>query len=738
MLSFLSLSSVQAFLRFRSTLVVFAFAAIVGPVSLASAQSELQLRDLNRVTHFEPPKTMEGWEKRSQELRMQLAVSLGLYPAPELEAVRPSIYGKMEFEGYSIEKVTFESLPGYFVTGNLYRPAMTNADSGEKLPAVLCPHGHWMDARFYEASEADIKQALATGAERFETAARNHIQARCVQLARMGCIVFHWDMMGYCDSQQISYSRAHRYGVGENLNPEEDEWLLFSAEAEARLQSVAGLQTLATSRAVDMLLALPEVDPARIAITGASGGGTQSFIGAALDERINVAFPAVMVSTGMQGGCTCENACWLRNGTVNVELAGLVAPRPMGLTAADDWTRTMPEDGFSELKQLYGLFNKVENVSLFPALHFGHNFNHVSRVAMYGWINDHFDLGYKKPILERDFELAKKERLTVWDAQHPPPRSGIEFEKELLELWSQISSGQLRALMQGDKGQRDSLREILRDGWRVCLGTTSQSKPTQVDLDAFQKQLAGLRNGQGIQFHNAVLGEWSLTSNRPKNTNNKVVVKTSNDSKTSHAFDVQAIRPRSESDLQIVLLNARGETESTWYPLLQGRVSTEKLNKTGESVVLDVVQQRLVNNPRPAAAYTYGYNMPLFVRRAQQLAATLTAIRTQDPNQRMAISGHDSDAALALAAVVIVQEQYSDVDLSKGLKLYLEFKDFSFESVDDIRHPEFLPGSTKYLGVGGMLALLQSDVMIEASEEWTIQNDSKLKFSGVEYEVVGE
>ncbi len=123
----------------------------------------------------------------------------------------------------------------------------------------------------------------------------------------MGCIVFHWDMLGNSDSQQISMQRAHGFrGRTPEEQTNEQGWVLYSPEAEGHLQSVMGIQTAHTLRAVDFLLGLPEVDAKRIGITGASGGGTQTFIAAAIDPRIQLAFPAVMVSTGMQGGCTCE------------------------------------------------------------------------------------------------------------------------------------------------------------------------------------------------------------------------------------------------------------------------------------------------------------------------------------------------------------------------------------------------------------------------------------------------
>src|SRR5262249_47508999 len=150
--------------------------------------------------------------------------------------------------------------------------------------------------------------------------ARYPLQARCAQLARMGCVVFHYDMVGNADSTAV----AHAAGFTD-------------ADALLRLQSAMGLQTWNSVRALDFLTSLPDVDPRRIGVTGASGGGTQTFILCAIDDRPAVAFPAVMVCTQMQGGCVCENAPYLRQGTGNVEVAGLFAPKPLGMTGANDW-----------------------------------------------------------------------------------------------------------------------------------------------------------------------------------------------------------------------------------------------------------------------------------------------------------------------------------------------------------------------------------------------------------------
>ena len=128
-------------------------------------------------------------------------------------------------------------------------------------------------------------------------------------------------------------------------------------------------------------------------MTGASGGGTQTFILAAIDPRPAAAFPAVMVSTAMQGGCTCENASYLRIGTGNVEIAALIAPRPLGMTAADDWTKEIATKGLPELKAHYRMLGVEDRVMAKPLLQFPHNYNYASRAVMYQFFNKHLKLG---------------------------------------------------------------------------------------------------------------------------------------------------------------------------------------------------------------------------------------------------------------------------------------------------------------------------------------------------------
>src|SRR5438045_8260162 len=127
-----------------------------------------------------------------------------------------------------------------------------------------------------EETEAKLLGEISTGQERFEQGGKSRFQSMCVQLARMGCVVWQWDMLS--DSDAVQFSRAVIHGFAKQrpeMNAAEN-WGLFSPQAEAHLQSVMGLQTWNSIRSLDFLLSLPEVDPARIAITRASGGGTQT------------------------------------------------------------------------------------------------------------------------------------------------------------------------------------------------------------------------------------------------------------------------------------------------------------------------------------------------------------------------------------------------------------------------------------------------------------------------------
>lgn len=427
------------------------------------------LKDLNDFFPFHVPKSLEAWKERKAQLKRRVLVANGLYPLPERTPLKAVIHGKVERPGFTVEKVYFESYPGLHVTGLLFRPA--KAEPSQKFPAVLSPHGH--GGRLQDHGEAGVRARIKIGDEKFEDSGRYPKVARCANLARLGCVVFLYDMIGYADNQQLDMQVGHRIReVEPNLNGSSG-WGFYSAQAELRLQSVFGVQTWNSIRGIDFLQSLPDVDSERIAVTGGSGGGTQTIMVCAIDDRPVAAFPNGMISSSMQGGCVCENASLLRIGTGNVELAALFAPKPQGMTAADDWTREMlvPGKGFPELKRLYSMYGKPNNVVCGDLLRFKHNYNVVTRELMYAWFNHHLELGHKEPIKETDFRALTSEEHAVYDTEHTRPEGGDDFQRDLNRWLAKTSDKQLAEMPRYERNR------IVTTAWQTIVGLDDTVKP---------------------------------------------------------------------------------------------------------------------------------------------------------------------------------------------------------------------------------------------------------------------
>ncbi len=633
------------------------------------------LKDLDGYFPFQPPATREAWAKRAERVRRQVQVTLGLWPEPARTQLNAVVHGRLEREGFTVEKVCFESLPGFWVTGNLYRPV---GRSG-RVPAVLCPHGHWNEGRFMDQGEAGVRREIAQGAERFEGGGRSVLQARCVQLARMGCVVFHYDMLGYADSQQIPMEIAHGFRTQRPEMNTPENWGLFSPRAESHYQSVMGLQTWNSIRALDFVAGLPDVDPERIACTGASGGGTQTFILGALDARVRVGFPAVMVSTAMQGGCTCENACGLRVATGNVELAALFAPKPQGLTSADDWTREMSTKGFPELQQVYALFDARDMVMLKRGEHFGHNYNHVSRTAMYAWMNRHLKLGLPEPVLERDFTRLHRAEMSVWDDAHPAPSGGPEFERRLLRWWTDDADRKVRAA----QAKPEAFRDLAGPAVEVVMGRTL-AEVGPVEFQATTRQDHGgwsLTAGVlRVSRHQEALPALLLAPPQPSGD----VVVWVDEAGKQGLYDGDGQSPRAE----VRRLLEAGRTVVSADLLFQGEFVAEGASPA---------KTRRVKNPRESAAYTFGYNHALFAQRAHDVLALVAFAREQAKGRPVDLVGLGGAGPWVAAARTQTGEAVR--------RTALDTQGFRFIQVADLHAVNFLPGGAKYGDLPGMLML---------------------------------
>jgi hypothetical protein len=479
-----------------------------------------------------------------------------------------------------------------------------------------------------------------------------------------------------------------------------ENWGLFSPRAEAHLQNVMGLQTWNSIRALDFLLTLPEVDAQRVACTGASGGGTQTFILGALDERVKLAFPAVMVSTAMQGGCTCENTSLLRIGTGNVEFAGLFAPRPLGMTTAKDWTIEMATKGFPELKQLYTLLGAPDNVALFRGEHFEHNYNAVSRVAFYGWLNRHFGMGLKEPILERDFQPLTRAQLSVWDAQHPAPPSGLEVERRLLRTLWQDASGQLQEAAQ----DREKNRRLCAPALEIILGRTLEDVGPVAWIETRKQDRGSWVETSGWLRLAARAEELPVVWCQPKAGTGRRVLWLTDTGKAgllAESKPIPAVQQLLDRGIAVcgVDLLFQGEFLADGVPVRKTRWVTKPDSSGGGGF----------GYGREAAGYTFGYNYSLFAQRVHDVLTTIQSLRTREPAAPVAALALDPGTGPILAAALAVAGPALEAAA-------LDTHGFRFGQVLDLRDVNFLPGGAKYGDLPGMLALNQARSLWIAGE----------------------
>lgn len=638
-------------------------------------------KDLNGYFPFQPPASPGAWEARREQLKRQVLVATNLWPMPEKTPLNAVIHGKVTRPGFTVEKVYFESLPGHFVTGLLFRP---DADfEGKSRPGVLCPHGH--GGRMQDYGEKAMEKLIAAGAEKFEKSGRYPKLARCAQLARMGCTVFIFDMLGYADSQQISYQLAHRYAKTRPEFDQPDSWGLYSTQAELRLQSVMGQQTWNSIRCLDFLASLPDVDPNRLAVTGGSGGGTQTILLCAIDDRPIAAFPNGMVSTAMQGGCTCENCSLLRIDTGNVELAALFAPKPQAMTAANDWTKDMMTKGYPQLQQLYEMLGAKENVYCREMLHFPHNYNYVSRQTMYHWFNKHLNLGLEEPIEEQDYEPLTAEEAAVWNDEHPKPPGGDSYERRLTKQLDEIAEAQLEEVTPTDADSLRRFREVVGGAFETII---ARKIPAVEDLQRkkiHKDMRAGYLLFRDLLRYTPGGEELPLISLYPIATkwNGDVVIWIEGSGKRG-------------------LFDDQGELVASVRALLDGGASVVSIDlfQQGEfrSGQEPLSQQRTVKNPRQFAGYTFAYNPTLFARRVHDVLTTVAWVRGDDHQaKRVHLAGFGGAGPVAVAARAIAGEQID--------RLAVDTTGFRFRNLTSYRDPDFLAGAVKYGDLPGLLAL---------------------------------
>lgn len=338
-------------MKFRTPLTSIAILASVGawaapypeptpdtPANrMLASYFERQVREIEQTGSLAAIHTADEWRSKEAENRKQLAGMLGLDPMPARTPLNPIINGKIEADGYVVEKLQFQSMPGLYVTGNLYRPAKVE----KPLPTILYVCGH------ANMEKDGISFGNKTGYQHHGT-----------WFARHGyvCLII--------DTLQLGEIRGEHHGTYK-LN----KWWWVS-----RGYTPAGVEAWNGMRALDYLETRPEVDKTRFGVTGRSGGGAYSWWIAALDTRIKAAAPTAGITTlhnhvvdgCVEGHCDCMFMVNTRRWDYE-RVAALVAPRAL-LICNTDKDSIFPIDGvfklYQDTRRLYSMLGEEGHIGL--------------------------------------------------------------------------------------------------------------------------------------------------------------------------------------------------------------------------------------------------------------------------------------------------------------------------------------------------------------------------------------
>jgi dienelactone hydrolase len=384
-------------------------------------------------------KTREDWEKARPRLQRQYFDMLGLIDPTEKTPLNAKVTGTLTRGEVVVENLHFQSRPGLYVTGNLYRPKATPK---KKSPAILYLCGH-------------------TGRERDgnKTAFQDH----GMWFARNGYVCL------LIDTLQLGEIAGTHHGTY-NLN----RWWWHS-----RGYTPAGVECWNGVRAIDYLVSRPEVDADKIGVTGISGGGAATIWIAAADPRVKVAVPVSGMSDlesyvknkVINGHCDCM---FLYN-THRWEwttMAALIAPRPM-LFANSDNDGIFPMDGnrriMARLREVYKLLDKPELVEEYVSKG-GHDYRPDLRLAIFRFFDKHL-MGVKRKIEDADDEPLPGARLRAFPKDADIPKDAINGKVD--ETFSAIEG---KNLVEENRYRFLSMM-LLGEEWRIrYLGVASASR----------------------------------------------------------------------------------------------------------------------------------------------------------------------------------------------------------------------------------------------------------------------
>ncbi|MBO5189328.1 MAG: DUF3826 domain-containing protein [Alistipes sp.] len=297
------------------------------------------------------------FEARGAAIRQEVRAILELDTLlAQRVALQPILSKVRKFDGYTVQNIAIQTLPGLYLCGSIYAPTKKGTH-----PVIICPNGHFGDGRYRK----DQQQRMAT-------------------LARMGAICADFDLFGWGESEHQVSSVAHRTSYAQQI------------------QLLNGITLL------DYLLTRPDADAKRIGVNGGSGGGAHSVMLSVVDDRYTALCPVVSLSSHFDGGCPCESGMPIMlaaGGTCGAELAAIFAPKPLCVISdGKDWTASVPTLEYPYLQEIYAMYDAEEVLSNVHLGNEGHDFGPNKRNAVYAFFGKAFNL---------DTAAIDEERVTI-------------------------------------------------------------------------------------------------------------------------------------------------------------------------------------------------------------------------------------------------------------------------------------------------------------------------------------
>ncbi len=435
-------------------------------------QSFLKAQALGWWQDDRPPASVEEWQGQREQLRAGLIRAWGGFPS-EPCPLNAQVLGQIRRDGYRIERIVFQTLPGVWMTANAWIPERSGeSSSAGKLPAVLSVHGHWPGA----------KQDPV-------------VQSRCIGLAKLGFFVLCVDAFG-----------AGERAIGTKLGEYHGEMtgaLLFPTG-----RPLSGIQVYENRRAVDYLCTRPEVDSERIGITGASGGGNQTMYAGAMDERLRCVVPTCSVGTYQAylsaACCICEVIPGGLRLTEEGAVLGLSAGRGLMVTSATrdafQFSVEQAQISVARARAIAGLFpgSQVQHT----VIESPHHYNQPMREAMYGWMTLHLKgEGDGSPISEPEIRTEEPESIRCYPGETRPadyvtiPRFAFAEARRLLTERAGSEDRQLLATLERatSAGDRSAILEAAAAPLTGLLGGVPASSPLKPE----SREVPG---GTGLQL----------------------------------------------------------------------------------------------------------------------------------------------------------------------------------------------------------------------------------------------